>query len=283
METKPLLNYRKPNYPQIEVVLTEPDILLKNMPQTWQANKLIITAMISFSLSACKGDATDVGKAVKTELSAFADKINDVVANKTDTTQIAPIFVHGEGVGASGCVMVAPPVYLSETDAMKIIQHELKKQGFNFDDPFHGDSLSVECKEVVFNQEKGITNYKDRISYKTQIKHLYPDAYNKDLNFVIQFVSYDDYEKLSDEEPEWSSVSTFKIKQAAEKIRKAYLDEGKHNTVVFYDPVGWPKRESEDDWDEMKKTGRENAIKMLELQVTDFIKWLKKEYKPGNK
>jgi hypothetical protein len=279
MKTKPLLNYKTPNYPQIEVVFTEPDILIKNMPESWQANKLIVSAMLSFSLAACKGQSSDIGNTVKTEQVSIMNKSDVTVNGKIDTSKIAPIFVHGEGVGASGCVMIAPPVYLSEADAMNIIFEELNKEGLTFKDKYNGDSLSVEQKKVVFSKDTSITNYRDRISYKTVKKNLYPDAFNKKLNLIIQFVSFSDYEKYADEEPEWSSVSTYEIKKAAEKIRKAYLVEAKHGVVVFYDPVGWADNKNSDNWNEMQKSGREIAIKMLKLQVSDFIEWLKKEYK----
>ena len=57
METKPVANYKTPNYPTIEVVLSHPDLLMKNMPKKWQANKVIVTAMISFTLSAYSGES----------------------------------------------------------------------------------------------------------------------------------------------------------------------------------------------------------------------------------
>jgi hypothetical protein len=278
MKTKPLLNYKAPNYPRIEVVFAEPDILIKNMPESWKANKMIVTAVISFSLAACRGQSQQPNTDVKTEQVAEAKtNVPGIIMGKMDSSRVAPIFVHGDGVGASGCVMIAPPVYLSEEDALNIILGELKKEGLDFNDKFQGDSIKVIHKKVVYNDDPKITDYNDRITYVSETEKLYPDAYNKNLNMVIEFVSFDDYSKYGDEEPDWSSVSSYYIKSAAEKIRKAFIENGEYGTVVFYDPVGWADREERGNWDQMEKDGRKKAVEMLKQQVADFIDWLKKE------
>jgi hypothetical protein len=279
METKPLLNYKTPSYPRIEVVFSDPDLLLKNMPVSWRGNKLIVTAMISFSLSACKGQSDDPGNVSQME-QLVNDNTNrsDSIISKQDSAKIAPIFVHGDGVGASGCVMIAPPVYLSEEDALNIISGELKKVGLTFNDKFKGDPIMISRKKVVYNENENIKNWEERYSDTTEIKNLYPDAYNKDLNMIIEFVSYEDYEAFGDEKPEFSSVSEYLIKSSAEKIQKVFKEKGKYSSVVFYDPVGWGDISNrEQGWDEMEKEGRKKAVEMLKLQVADFIEWLKNE------
>jgi hypothetical protein len=42
---------------------------------------------------------------------------------------VAPIFKHGEGRGATGCVVMTPPVFLSEEEGMQILREELAKHG----------------------------------------------------------------------------------------------------------------------------------------------------------
>lgn len=284
METKPLLNYKTPNYPRIEVVFSEPEMLLKNMPQTWQSNKFIVTAMISFSLSACKTQINNIENKVKVE-HIVQDTLSKEEAKfvKQDSIKIAPIFVHGEGVGASGCVMIAPPVYLSEAEAMKIILTELKREGLQFSDTYEGNSIPIERKKFYYNDDENITNWEDRYKDSIEIKNLYPDAYSKDLNMIIEFVSLNDFETFGDEDMEWSSVSEYYIKLAAEKIQKKLKENEACNSVVFYDPVGWAGRENRGSWEKMEKIGREKAVEMLKLQVTDFIEWLKKENLIQNK
>jgi hypothetical protein len=278
MKTKPVLNYKTPSYPRIEVVFSEPAMLLKNMPKTWQANKLMVTAMISFSLSACKGQTDKPSNTTPIE-QGVVDKTNktDTTVIKQESAKIAPIFVHGDGVGASGCIMIAPPVYLSEGEALKIIIDELKKGGLSFSDKFEGDSIQIKRKKIVYKENKNVEKMSDRYTDTVEVKGLYPDIYNKELNMIIEFVSINDYEAYGDEEMNWSSVSSYHIKSVAEKIQTSFKENGKYNSVVFYDPVGWADRDKRGDWDEMKKDGRKKAVEMLKLQVADFIEWLKKE------
>lgn len=279
METKSLLNYNTPNYPRIEVVFSKPDILLKNMPKSWQGNKLIVAAMITFSIAACKSQ-TDV-KLNKVKIEQIQKDIaskEESVQTKQNSNKIAPIFVHGEGVGASGCVMIAPPVYLSEEEALKIILGELKKEGFSFKDKYSGDPIKIERKKVLYKNDKNITKWEDRYTDTTEIKNMKPDVFSKELNMIIEFVSFDDFKDFGDENIETSSVSIFRIKDVAEKIQNAFTKNSELNSVVFYDPVGWADdKDFNRDWDKMEELGKDKAIEMLKQQVDDFIEWLKKE------
>jgi hypothetical protein len=279
MKAEPLKNYKSPNYPTIEVVFTQPDILIKNMPQRWQTNKLIVTAMFSFSLYGCIGQNNDAKHQKPQKEYVIIDKAgmpDTIVLNTLDSAAVAPIFVHGSGVGASGCVMISPPVYLSEEEAKEIIIHELKKEGIKFDDTFKGDSISIKRKKIIYNWDA--TNKDGRTKEVIEKKKLFPDAYNKDMNMILEYVSYVDYDKFCDQEPEMSSVSSYDIKGAAEKIRETLRKNGKLNAVVFYDPVGWAdKVDRNSGWDQMEKSGKKNATEQLKQQVADFVEWLKKE------
>ena len=42
---------------------------------------------------------------------------------------VAPVFEHGEGRGATGCIVVSPPVFMSEEEGMQILREELAKHG----------------------------------------------------------------------------------------------------------------------------------------------------------
>ena len=50
--------------------------------------------------------------------------------NPTQTNAVAivaPIFQHGEGRGATGCIVMSPPVFLSEEEALLVVREELGK------------------------------------------------------------------------------------------------------------------------------------------------------------
>ena len=42
---------------------------------------------------------------------------------------VAPIFQHGEGRGATGCIVMSPPVFLSEEEALQVIREEMAAKG----------------------------------------------------------------------------------------------------------------------------------------------------------
>ena len=59
-------------------------------------------------------------------------KIKAVNDEKQASVLVAPIFEHGKGRGATGCIVIAPPVFLSEEDARQAIEEELKRIKINF-------------------------------------------------------------------------------------------------------------------------------------------------------
>jgi hypothetical protein len=103
------------------------------------------------------------------------------------------------------------------------------------------------------------------------------DGYNKELNLAIQYVSADDYYKFRSDDGCSSSVQGFDTKRAAELIRKELNANGKTNSVVFYDPMPSVSFEDNEDWVKSQKEAEKEASKQLLAQVTDFIKWIKKE------
>jgi hypothetical protein len=57
------------------------------------------------------------------------DPIPSAPGNVRANAKVAPIFEYGAGRAGDGCVVVNPPVFLSEQDAMQVIREELKKSG----------------------------------------------------------------------------------------------------------------------------------------------------------
>ena len=137
--------------------------------------------------------------AVSAILVIFRITSYNVCYTKLLRSRAAPVFVHGDGVGASGCVMIAPPVYLSEEDALNIIFTELKKEGLSFKDEYKGDSIKIVREKIDYNYDENISNWEDRYVKSKETKNLYPDAYNKELNLIIVITSYSiHYTKLYD-------------------------------------------------------------------------------------
>ena len=45
---------------------------------------------------------------------------------------VAPLFIHGEGTGSIACMMVVPPVFMSEQEALAVIKNIAEDAGLNF-------------------------------------------------------------------------------------------------------------------------------------------------------
>lgn len=278
MEIKPITKSRQPNYPTIELFVMHPELLSQNIPSSWFKNRLVATSLAGFLLSSCgagtpkkstEADIVNVLKVdnqneIKIDSTVAVDKAistqqKKTTANNNIVTNIAPVFAHGDGRGATGCIVMSPPVFISEDEAIKIILDKLKAEGYNFS--------NENCPTFSF-KVLPIANECDEPKGKAKIK-LKMDAYNSNSKWAIQFISTDDYDKFKNDEC-WSSVSGYDTKKAAEIINQEFKKKKLTNAVVFYDPM--PKT---DDWDKYEKT-KEEAKELLLAQVNDFIDWLKK-------
>lgn len=75
---------------------------------------------------------------------------------------VAPIFEHGEGRGATGCVVVNPPVFLSEQDAMQVIREELPKSGVSLSE---GSVLLARCSRFERSNRPELQTERSRILF----------------------------------------------------------------------------------------------------------------------
>jgi hypothetical protein len=260
MEIKSVNNSRQPNYPTIELFVKHPELLSRNIPNSWLKNQFVATSLAAFLLSSCgtntakKSEEVEVVDTLKTNNPTSTSQ-----KKKTDNnvTNVAPVFVHGEGSGAIGCIVMSPPVFISEDEAIKIILDKLKAEGYNF---------SRENSPTFSFEVLPIANERDEPKGKAKIE-LKMDAYNSNSKWAIQFISTGDHDKFKNE---GSSVVSYDLKQVAEIINQELKKQKKTNAVVFYDPV----TRAGDDQDKYKQA-KADARKLLLAQVDDFIKWLK--------
>jgi len=276
MEIKSVNNSRQPNYPTIELFVKHPELLSRNIPSSWLKNKVVATSFAAFLLSSSGTIIAQTNKAVEVVDTLGIDKskkpLQKQKANNDVVTNVAPIFAHGEGSGAMGCIVMSPPVFISEDEAIKIILDKLKAEGYNFS--------RENCPEIKFTAPP-IANdcfgYRDDDTTKVSDANveLKMDGYNKDLNLAIQFVSKDDYRKFRSDDGCWSSVRGYDTKKAAEIIREKLIADGKTNAVVFYDPIARINFEKNENWRKSEREAKEESKKLLLKQVDDFINWLK--------
>ncbi|MDR3226571.1 MAG: hypothetical protein LBT56_02735 [Prevotellaceae bacterium] len=275
MKIEPVRYYKSPDYPTIERYVYNPREFLRHTPHSWFGNTAVWTALVAFSIggNSCK----DGKKPAKNGIEIVDTHENEIQQKKNSQKRksfVAPVFIHGEGVSAFGCVVIAPPVIISEQDAMQIIVNELNK---------HNIKLDVQTdKSINLHIKKYETT--PPLKNKTQkdvVEEMKFDGYNADLNFVVEFVSSNDCAQFADDEEYLSSVSVENYKELAKNLRNQIVKEKNLNAVVFYDPACNIETNNEesfwDNYDKYKKKAQKKSKKLLIQQVEDFVEWLKTE------
>jgi hypothetical protein len=119
MKPKAVRKYAQPKYPTRLEIAARPALLHRHQPPAWRKWPELTGAAGLFLLA-------DTAR-----LSA-ADSSPKGGPNPTQTNAVAvvaPIFVHGEGRGATGCIVMSPPVFLSEEEALQVIREEMATLG----------------------------------------------------------------------------------------------------------------------------------------------------------
>ena len=308
MEIKPVKNYKTPAYPTIERYVYNPQEFLRHTPHSWLGNAAVMTALLAFSVGGSNCVYGQIIKPNTEQTDKKTNKNNKSQQEHHQTSHVAPIFVHGDGTGAFGCIVIAPPVILSEEDALQIIKAELAKHNLILDST--NQSIQIPVNQIKWIDD---TTAAQRFNVIKE-KNLKFDGEIKNINFLVEYLSSRDYYSFKDDNftinkkgkifVSWSSVSGIDTKQMATLIREKILKENKHNAVVFYDPMArldkskldenikgfdnMTEQEQEEFFEKSLEELNENysqqaqpismgSRELLIQQVTDFIEWLKKE------
>jgi hypothetical protein len=278
MKAQALPKYQIPQYPSKKEAQEQPQLLKRCVSTRWQ--KLIDAGLsgallASISLAGCKEKpATNAvtGHSDDTTTVYFPSypKIKNVNSIKT-TALVAPIFEHGEGRGSIGCISVAPPVFISEEEAMVIIKEELSKNGIAM------DKKKILIKEVKIQPGTPFTG--NLTSQKVvEAKPLEIDLQDSNKSINVEFVSQQDYVQLGGQ-PSLGSVSGFDMKKVAKQVRNQIQLNTKQGVFgVFYDPLpsrwsGSPSSKQRIEYEQSKTEARD----LLRQQVQDFANWLKEQ------
>jgi hypothetical protein len=190
---------------------------------------------------------------------------------ESDAIAVAPIFEHGDGRGATGCVVVSPPVFLSEEEAMQIIHEELVKHGVQLKDGVVLESVRIPQRMRTYDFEE----IGKKASEKTVVeskKHAKPFALSgidSEKNIAVEFVSKQHYfdlggvqESYSSNELDdtdaraetdsrgaraalhYSSAQTYDFRTTAEFVAAQVKNQGKGpiHLGLFYDPLRQARR-----------------------------------------
>jgi hypothetical protein len=204
---------------------------------------------------------------------------------------VAPLFEHGKGRGATGCVVTSPPVFLSEEEAMQIIREELDKHGIHLKNGKAMKDVEIPTRYVDHKVNKGKREEEITVA-KTICKPLQPSGVASDKKVVVQFVCVEHYDDLGgpgSPPGTGSSVQHYNFKETAEYVAGEVKRQEREKMYfgVFYDPavrIDWKALQKKDKkadfnavWRKAEDASKQEAKKLLREQVQDFAAWLKEQ------
>lgn len=196
---------------------------------------------------------------------------------------VAPIFEHGEGRGATGCVVIVPPAFLAEDEALQIVNEELAQHGIQLVRGAVIKELKIasrcmrpaETEETTKKTDPGdlddaaLWMMADRkLEFVRDPERAAPlrlTGMDKKKSIAVAFVCVRYYQTLGGVDPGngpiierdgkrsgiMSTVKHYDFKDAAKYLATEIKDAGKQQRRLYigvlYDPVGRPKREGDED------------------------------------
>lgn len=306
MKIRSLSYYKQPSYPIREMYILQPMLLNDCSPPSWGRKAMVAGALMAFVMAGCS--RTDVAvtpikpetgqvRTVESIPAKEKGKMNSLqqAKEKNQTisqsqpqklkVKIAPIFVHGDGTGGVGCVAMNPPVFISEADAKRIIEDELKKSGVEIDRrKYRVEGIQIK-KEHLFIDEEQQRKHQANI-LNTMNDHIPVDmeGFNSKYNLGYEYISTEDYDKVVVKHY-MSTARGWNTKGIAEKVQDTLEKNDKINAVVFYEPLNspdWSKYDAVTDdiskqMNMARDDGRKETESLLRQQVRDFIIWAKAE------
>ena len=188
---------------------------------------------------------------------------------------VAPLFIHGEGRGSLGCIVVNPPVFLSEAgEARQIVQEEAAKAGIAFRPPPEKPEILPPIDWDAYPRGE----YRDKRRVPTALQF---DGRDEKRSLQYEYVSRQDLDKW--EGPSEGTALHYDVKGSAQTLDTSLAKQKQPGiSAIFYDPVEqlYPAAKGErPSWagDEKQLTAAAVARAKADLraQVKDFIAWLK--------
>jgi hypothetical protein len=278
LRVEPVRAYPRPAYPTIDVYAEHPEALLRHAPPRWLEGGAALGALTAFVLAGSSGRADAQSASGPSARAADdADTTGRVAptcpAPEQERYSVAPVFIHGEGRGATGCVVVSPPVFLSEAEALEIIWEELRAEDLGFVPqtlPVPGFSMRRPVEPMNYPPEvvKRFPQLAARSSEPRQ-SPVFFDAYSARYRCGVVFVGMVNYSEV-DETPLTGVISTasdYDMVARAQGLVERLSEYGKVNAGVFYDPLPH--------WDGRRDAAQGQARELLREQVLEFVEWLK--------
>jgi hypothetical protein len=201
---------------------------------------------------------------------------------------VAPIFEHGEGRGSDGCVVMTPPVFLSEEEALQVIKEELAKHDVHL-----GGGMWLGGVEIQWVNDDRISHDWLGTPRERSVSHVALDAVDPTSSVGVEFVSHKSYAARL----RWiGTVAGYDTKAVADRVAAEIRKQSKDRLRigVFYDPLTKLEFHLEDkvkakaadtsskQWETSGEDSFESATAkskvLLRRQVADFATWLGKRH-----
>lgn len=272
MEIKPVKNAGEPNYPRKYDINGE--TISNSVPKRWgssAAAKAALAALAAFTLTGCTPQIPTAGVPLPpsaTSEASFSTPDVSIFAGipAPSKVNVAPLFEHGDGRGAFGCVMIAPPVFLSEEDALAVINEAAAQFGLSFSAENAPEFSNIRRPVTDLNPTGGgACAQPDSTDNITSFKTDYADSQH---GIAIEFVSTEDVKEWSNG-PSGATVEEYYTKDAADQLSDAFEEAsyaGFNTVAVLYDPCEFLESEEE---------ARALSEADLKAQANDFFNWLK--------
>ncbi len=270
-QVRKVRHQRRPGYPTRPEVARDPELLRRHVPSAWKKSAQVTAALSIMLASGCQ-----TGTPPKSNVPAG----------------VAPVFVHGEGRGVAGCVMVTPPVFISEEEARRLISDELAKVGLSMS----GQDITLKRVRLPQVNCVGFDLATERPKYAETSFPLVIDLVDPAGKVAVEYISTGDYLELGGT-PSGITVQGFECLDIAKKVRAEIRAARKAQPLhygVFYDPMfrgaypecpkperfGGPlNREQSATWKAQCELAhaefKKESLELLRAQVRDFIEWLK--------
>ncbi|MCL1888659.1 MAG: hypothetical protein FWF96_07305 [Kiritimatiellaeota bacterium] len=298
MKIKPLKSYPPPAYPT-RAEAKQDARLLENPPRRCGKGNPLATLigtgfLFQIAGTGCRDKPVqnkDVETPVVEPLERNQPPARAAVVRAVPVTRVAPILedaLANDGRGAFGCDAVSAPIFLSENEAVDLIEAELEKTGLKFHDIVTVEGLRVPTTQANWDDvgnlitpktEDGSVDWEEREKFK--IKNLAEGAYTFDLgtadkSVVVKFLRTKDYQAWDDNHFfMMSSVSSYDLSSLASQVRDAFAQRETGDPVVigiFFEPLTHPEP-----YNENEKDTKARAKEKLRGQVRHFVEYLKQE------
>lgn len=278
MKPKQVKRYRVPAYPTKIEILSNPELLEKNVPAAWTRGAEMACAVTVFLAANGILSGCDKAEPVTADQPATVPSEQEEAGLPTldqpatipsgrrksgpltpdQSALVAPIFEHGDGRGVTGCIVVVPSVFLSEEEALQIIKDEISKYNLEFSEKdVLLENVSFRQRAIDWRKEDFYDESRSSEEETTEEAFGFPvdiptieqsekdakpmkvDLADAKRKVLVKYVSESDYFNLGGLD-ESASVQSYYFREVAELVAKQVSEKEKGIYFgVFYDPMAY--------------------------------------------